>query len=163
MRHLSICLCNTQPPQPSFTKEQLDVGDLGPGPLDEFRKLPQALSHTSNFQGRNSSRGVCVGRRASLLRTEGFNSKKFLSSVTSSAFKGNLKGGKRPPHCYPELGGLFQHICITKGDHLRNPAFHKGNLFLGVVPGSRGSFWNSVQHYIQKKKWRSQKDPTAIV
>lgn len=106
---------------------------------------------------------VCVGRRVSLLRTEGFNSKKFLSSATSSAFKGNLKGGKRPPHCYPELGGLFQRICITKGDHLRNPAFHKGNLFLGVVPGSRGSFWNSVQHYSQKKKWRSQKDPTAIV
>lgn len=75
--------------------------------------------------------------RVSLPRTEGLNSKKFLSSANSSVFKGNLKGGKRPPHGSPEPGCLLGHICITKGDHLRNPTLYKGNLFLGVVPGSR--------------------------
>lgn len=96
---------------------------------------------------------MCVGGRVSLPRTEGFNSKKFLSSVTSSEFKGDLKGGKRPPHSCPELGCLLRHICITKGDHLRNPSLHKGNLFLGVAPWDTGKLleFRSTLYYSKEE------------
>lgn len=162
MRHLSVCLCNTHHHKHPSLERNWMLGTWGSFESNSLwmnSTNSLRLSHTVATFRLGIAIGVCVGRRVSLLMTEGFN----LSSATSSVFKGDLKGVRRPSHCYPELGGLLQHICITKGDHLRNPAFHKGNLFLGVVSGSRRSFWNSVQHYIQRKKWRSQKDPTAIV